>query len=430
MASNTSMKQPISLKDHKKAQKEKSAAKRAAAAAAAAQQSKSRKVTKANVKNEPDVNTDVIEVDTAEQKTIMPIEMTAEKQLLEDIVYATTVVNAQDDASAMPIIKHDSGDYLSTMQGFHSHTYTNLGVHAHTDLVVPSEKKTEDVTPAVTTDAPSSHAVNSAGIAQESSDLQPATEVSDIHAERKAIEAALYDSMESPKKMWARICKVASASAEYHHNMDELDEELEPETSASILRAIDSIGFELVIARVDLSADTSSTQILSVGDLFRMVSSSGASSAGSSDSEICQTLEMVEEQHYKAIEHASNVGFKEDDRQISNTAFTDPAIISCKVKPSHNMEEVVRSFIDPAIITLKLKPQPAAPQNHHDIPYYLPATTLQAASAKLAALLNIDGQVPHVGSRSRNTSYSTNESTGFQTPLTRHSSSPPLVWEK
>jgi hypothetical protein len=429
MASNTSMKKPMSLKDHKKAQKDKSATKRAAAAAAAAQQSKSRKVTKANVKNEPVVNTNVCDVDTAEQKTAIPIEMTAKKEVVEDIVHATTLANAQDDASTVPVIKHDSGNHLSTMQGFHSFTYIPPGIYTHTDLVIPSEKKTEDVIPAITTDAPSSHAANSVGIAQGSSDLQPATEVSDFHAERKAIEAALYDGMESPKKMWARICKVASASAEYHHDIDELEEELETETSASVPRAIDN-GFDRVAARADLSADISSTQILSVGDLFRMVSSSGASSAGSSDSEICQTLEMVEEQQYKALEHASSVSVKEDDNQVSNTAFIDPAIISCKVKPSHNMEEVVHSFIDPAIISLKLKPQPTAPQNHHDLPNYPPTTTLQAASAKLAALLNIDGQVPHVGFRSRNTSYSTNEGTGFQTPLTRHSTSPPLVWEK
>jgi hypothetical protein len=425
------MKKPMSLKDHKKAQKDKSAAKRAAAAAAAAaQQSKSRKVTKANVKNEPVVNTNVNDVDTAEQKTAIPIEMTAKKEVVEDIVHATTVANAQDDASTVPVIKHDSGNYLSTTQGFHSYTYIRPGIYTHTDLVIPSEKKTEDVIPAVTTDAPSSHAANSAGIAQGSSDLQPATEVSDIHAERKAIEAALYDSMESPKKMWARICKVASASAEYHHDIDELEEELETKTSASVPRAIDSNGFERVAAHVDLSADTSSTQILSVDALFRMVASAGASSAGSSDSKICQAVEMVEEQQYKALEHASNVSVKEDDRQVSNAAFIDPAIISCKVKPSHNMDEVLHSFIDPAIISLKLKPQPTTPQYHHDIPNYPPATTLQAASAKLTALLNIDGQVPHVGSRSRNTSYSTNESTGFQTPLTRHSPSPPLVWEK
>jgi hypothetical protein len=375
------------------------------------------------------VNTNIIDVDIAEQKTTIPIEMTAEKESVEDIVQATTVANAQDDASTVPVIKHDSGDYLSTMQGFHSYTYIRPGIYTHTDLVVPSEKKTEDVILAVTTDAPSSHAANSPEMAPENSDLQRATEMSDIHAERKAIEAALYDSMELPKEMWARICKVASASAEYHHDIDDLEEELKTETSASIPRAVDN-GFERVAARVDLSADISSTQILSVGDLFRMVSSSGASSAGSSDSQICQTLKIVEELQYKALEHASNVSVKEDDNQVSNTAFIDPAIFSCKVKPSRNMEEVLHPFIDPAIISLKLTPHPTAPQNHHDISYYPPATTLQAASAKLAALLNIGGQVPHVGSRSRNTSYSTNESTGFQTPLTRHSPSPPLVWEK
>lgn len=97
--------------------------------------------------------------------------------------------------------------------------------------------------------ATSEHVVNEDGDSS-TSENAPSIEAFDIHAHRKALEAALYEAMESPMGRLARLALVKSASAEYHQLDDEsndlsLDHDLE-EVDDTLKRATDDNGFDVL----------------------------------------------------------------------------------------------------------------------------------------------------------------------------------------
>lgn len=141
----------------------------------------------------------------------------------------------------------------------------------------------------------------------------------DLNAHRKALEAALYENMETPKQMLARLNFAATADAEFHQD----DEEHEPavdELNAALTtdgrRAIDNhYAFELCYMaprnklmaahapEVAKSQPTLSTEApkhedfkvqMSIDQLFSQVSSKGAKVVGKSYPTVARTLESIE----------------------------------------------------------------------------------------------------------------------------------------
>jgi hypothetical protein len=207
-------------------------------------------------------------------------------------------------------------------------------------------------------------------------------------------------------------------------------------------------------------------RVLSIDQLFSMVSSSGVSVVGSLSSKNHQTLEMIEKQQHKAavnLENAANM--RENNNLFPSADGLASTLMLGGVEEAHTCptqalsstmanltfgcygeSSQIEPFMDPAIISLKMKKQDSVLINDLEVRPIQPwnpalAMALQAGSEKLAAMLGIDSQVlvPEVsrqglGNRSRNTSCSTDGyigaqspywDSGFQTPLTHDTPSPP-----
>jgi hypothetical protein len=154
----------------------------------------------------------------------------------------------------------------------------------------------------------------------------PIPKIVDIKAERHKLEVRLYDSMESPMVRLARINRTASATAEYHYNVDDIEDydvffdqsSVDPDKSK---RATDGNGFECVTVHDANSADTLNDDFEGViaesthasidevtgahfnepptagkaTQLFSKIADTSASIVDTSNTKVSQTLDEVEE---------------------------------------------------------------------------------------------------------------------------------------
>jgi hypothetical protein len=295
MASNTAMKKSKGLKDHKKAQKEKAIAKRAVAAA---DQSKSKNGQRLVTKMEP-MGPKITTYETSvQQNAAAPAEVISEKNVVD-----IGTVEAREEMST-----RKSSPWGTSLDEY-AHT-TSAAVHEK-DLCSPFEDNSANMVPVIIVDAPSNTCIaNDTAIPQHDGSQEHAStthhastmETFDVYAHRAAVETDLFENMESPKERFARINHIASATVECHHVNDQEDDFLPAEPSIDLYstseRAVDEYGWECVAVRDDaLAGDAmATTHILSADQLFSMVSETGVSRVGSSESKNFSSLQMVEEQ--------------------------------------------------------------------------------------------------------------------------------------
>jgi hypothetical protein len=295
MASNTAMKKFKGLKDHKKAQKEKAIAKRAVAAA---DQSKSKNGQRLVTKMEP-MGPKITTYETSvQQSAAAPAEVISEKNVVD-----IGTVEAREEMST-----RKSSPWGTSLDEY-THT-TSAAVHEK-DLCSPFEDNSANMVPVIIVDAPSNTCIaNDTAIPQHDGSQEHAStthhastmETFDVYAHRAAVETDLFENMESPKERFARINHIASATVECHHVNDQEDDFLPAEPSIDLYstseRAVDEYGWECVAVRDDaLAGDAmATTHILSADQLFSMVSETGVSRVGSSESKNFSSLQMVEEQ--------------------------------------------------------------------------------------------------------------------------------------
>jgi hypothetical protein len=112
-------------------------------------------------------------------------------------------------------------------------------------------------------------------------------------AHRKALEAALYENVETPRQRLNRCKHIRSADAEYHEYTVQEEGAL-VDDFAPTLKCLDDNGFEVSPIATGLAIEDSSAVSLSVDDLFTKVSESGVSMVGASKCTESCTLEFIE----------------------------------------------------------------------------------------------------------------------------------------
>lgn len=112
----------------------------------------------------------------------------------------------------------------------------------------------------------------------------------ELAACRKALEAALYDNMETPRERLIRCRYSTSADAEYHAaEYHAVDEENFVGEMLNKVKCLDDNGFEIVplvtgLTIADMTTSNHPRPSLSINDLFARVAATGASKVGITDS--------------------------------------------------------------------------------------------------------------------------------------------------
>ena len=318
-------------------------------------------------------------------------------------------------------------------------------------------------------------------IAETHSTETPSSPVFDIHAHRKALEAALYDNMETPKQMLARLeSMVITADAEFHQEVG-VDEpivymdELDVDDFIVTPKCRDDNGFEALTARNNLSdnvllnhslpiaqlsagatmsssetPDATATKIQSptIEELFAMVASTGAKKVGdNSNATNSRTIESVEADlvaHHtealNALEHfhqgraismeqlfASASSTNTKSLRHPNATTQEPS-----TAPNISLNPEAKPFlplIDPAMISMKVKKTEDAANSlkalpAHDIASRTSNHILDAGSEKLKSILGI-GSSSGSASGSAHSRGSSPIEGGCNTSITHYSASPP-----
>ncbi|CAE7212321.1 hypothetical protein CFE70_009541 [Pyrenophora teres f. teres 0-1] len=192
-----------------------------------------------------------------------------------------------------------------------------------------------------------------------------------IIAHRKALEAALYDNMETSRAMLMRCKYTASVDAEYHSSIyDGFAKE-----TPSKAKCLDTNGFEIIplvtgLSLADVTNSIPSTPLLSVDDLFRKVSATGASKIGAAESteklkvdpwaSISQLLPST-----SVYQTGRTLAFVEAEMRSQSSSATatsqgSRSLADVEVEMRDNLTNSTcpASFMDPAIVSCKIEEQP------------------------------------------------------------------------
>jgi hypothetical protein len=167
----------------------------------------------------------------------------------------------------------------------------------------------------------------------------------DIVAHRKALEAALYDNMETPRQMLARCKYTASIDAEHHPvEGDEVANEADRSDNdalnsfRSTPKCLDDNRFEITpmitgLTEDNLTTPTKTTSSLALLRLFDLVKDAGQTKVGvfgSSVSGPWVNEKSVEVRTLESVE--TEMRLARDKASFSAPAFVDPAISSTRSK--------------------------------------------------------------------------------------------------
>ena len=264
------------MKEHKKVQKKKAIAK----GAAAAKNSKQSKTVKVEMKKMevPDVTHTVdevaIELSPTTKEVVAPVTPRHDELEGTSAEDATTVPLADSSADSCP----------------------RIGSMIFDQHIVGRQ-------PSGSFQPISSTACTSA--TSDDIDNAISTEAFDIHAHRKALEAALYDAMESPMKRLARLANVKSASAEFYERDNDCDSNSPDlglaEVADTPKHASDDNSFSRLPVTVELPAAAPRARSITIDELFSKVSERGTPFAGHSDAQVSYTLADIESQLARSI---------------------------------------------------------------------------------------------------------------------------------
>jgi len=314
MSTQTEMKKPKGNKDYKKAQKEKAAAKRIAAA----EKAKQLKVAKVEKKAEVAKVEENVGETSAQHDISSPVKVIAADESVGDAVALAGAVDVRDDNSAV----QESATAVDTMLNRGTPVLTSAKevpmVDGHDSFGAEYFKETVvaehdvfscNMSPEICSTVDTHIHANDQVIGDQTSDTNgqvpitdstPSVDTFDIHAHRKALEAALYDNMESPMERLARLAPITTADAEFNGVLYERDvsvaEYIPEDDSMTIKRAVDDNGFGMLATHTDTPDDAVIARSMSIDDLFSKVSDSGASVAGHSNAQVSRTLADVESQ--------------------------------------------------------------------------------------------------------------------------------------
>ena len=489
MAPHTEMKKNKGLKKHKKAQKEKSLAKRAAAA----EKAKLKKAVTVEMEVEPVQAKENVDGNIGQQDKSSPADIMTKEDVVGSITLLAGVVEIRDDFSAVrntAIINHGTTPMVETYAYFCENECVQESAAVDQDTsedIKPKNLFTTNAFPHTDKDNMAPKQNHSIGDPVPTIQDTPPVEVFDIHTHRKALEAALYDNMESPMERLARINRAKSATITVEDALKEQypalfsDYSFDDEPAPIKNRAVDTNGFDIIALRIAPPVEATITRPLSIDRLFAQVSDTGVSIVGNSSSSVKHphTLEAIEMQQEvgsevaqegidfhsmpiaqlfaaAAAEHTPIIRLPattgDENARISRELdfieagmtfgcgdqisdiqpFIDPAIISCKAMEQQKGQEELQAVQDSA------HHNPALEAAMYDGALKLKAmlgvgspasgnkTTSQEGADKLKSLLGIGR--PHIVSldssvHSRDSSPARED--GAYTPLTHYSVSPP-----
>ncbi|KAF1850171.1 uncharacterized protein K460DRAFT_400251 [Cucurbitaria berberidis CBS 394.84] len=288
------------------------------------------------------------------------------------------------------------------------------------------------------------------------------TQIFDIHAHRKALESALYNNMETPNQMLARLNFAAPADAEFHQDigveddiagLEDLDG-LDIDDSSSRIKCLDDNGFEIILdvlaVRTLTENEICSTPItpktctvetkekeVTIDQLFTMVSSTGAKKVGTSHPTSSRTLESIEtQQAVQCFRHGHTISIE----QLFSVASSTNSKVIHNLSSNSSLNPKANTFVpfvtlpngDPAIISMKVKERRdnvKESENNvtRDINSLSVYTTSDTSSNKLKRMLGIESSGNSASSSAKHSRASSYFEDRVCTPLTHHSTSPVRV---
>jgi hypothetical protein len=323
MTPNATIQKPKGLKVHEKALKERKAAKRAAATAVSKEKTIKSPVVKAQ--NARDTVEDASHISTTSPDDVAPCKeiVQADRMTIAVASPPTIEVAAKAIPSVWPC--HSLHPLLS-LDG--NKDVEAVDARTGADDVAPDmpQKQAIDTVPVTVTDAIISAAAPSVdvndnlitgtdsdshkaiGIAQdkrageENADIEiaPPAKAFDIHAHRKALEAALYANMEIPKEMLTRLKHTITADVEfntdiYEQVIDLVVDELDVVTTClANKKSVDDNNFEAIAMPAISLGEPAMPASMSRDKLFALVADAGVGVVGSSNAEIVLMLEDLE----------------------------------------------------------------------------------------------------------------------------------------
>ncbi|KAF2029833.1 hypothetical protein EK21DRAFT_89436 [Setomelanomma holmii] len=281
------------------------------------------------------------------------------------------------------------------------------------------------------------------------------TDKATIIAHRKAIEAALYDNMESPKQRFIRLSAVKSWAAEALQGIVEDDHNTSEDlsvvdTSVDLKRSVDDNGFETSAGRYESTVETPALPPFPI----QVLSKTPAPIRSVADACLPQPVSV--EQLFAAAAAPGTPVVRLPAAPTHNTTRTTRILEEIEADITFEASDQVSAmFVDTAIVSCKVKEQPSVAEQTLAVssPQFSDSartTALDQDSEKLKALLGIGAPIlrstttsdegvewlkSNLGvGRSRTSSlessaqYSRDSSpppdTGYLSPLTQYSTSP------
>jgi hypothetical protein len=313
MASDTVMKKSKGLKDHKKLQKEKAIANRAAVAA---KRSKSKKAQHIVNKVEPYACKETTNEVLAQQSAASPT-----KAISDEEMASFGTVEHREEMSVAPnsvLVNHSTCKSDPRLQLLGRKTYnTSDAVLEEKSNSFLKHQSTQMAPVHIINTSSNTDANDNTGIVQNGSSLSnipminfaSTMEIFNVDAYRKGVENELYENMESPKEWLARISHIASATVGCHHDPQDAEDDPLPEdnpidTDSVAKHAVDDNGWQCEAFSEDAPADTPTSQISSIDQLFSMVTATGVMTVSAPRVAVSHSLEVIEEQQKTVTDDA------------------------------------------------------------------------------------------------------------------------------